>query len=118
MKTRCYLLTVLALGAFAFTTQAADKVPALPINGALKIAQDYLHGKGGALTIVALTLENATLRGETYWFAKWSAPIAGDKPELGLRIDMNGEITKVVGGGAAAAVPGPGQQRQGARNIR
>ena len=116
MKTRRCLLTVLALVAFAFTTHAADKAPALPIEGALKIAQDYLKGKDGARVIVALTLENATLRGETYWFAKWSAPIfGGEKPELGLRIEMNGEITKIVGGGA---VPGVGQQRVGARNIR
>ena len=116
MKTRRCLLAVLALVAFAFTTHAVDKAPALPIEGALKIAQDYLKGKDGVRTIVALTLEHATLRGETYWFAKWSAPIlGGDKPELGLRIDMSGELTKVVGGGP---VPGPGQQRMGARNIR
>ena len=116
MKTRRCLLAVLALVAFAFTTHAADKAPALPIEGALKIAQDYLKGKDGARVIVALTLETATLRGETYWFAKWSAPIlGGEKPELGLRIEMNGDLTKIVGGGA---VPGVGQQRQGARNIR
>ncbi len=116
MKTPRSLFAILALVAFAFTTHAADKAPALPIEGALKIAQDYLKAKDGARVIVALTLENATLRGETYWYAKWSSPIlGGDKPELGLRIDMNGEITKIVGAGA---VPGPGQQRVGARNIR
>ena len=116
MKTPRCLLAVLALVAFAFTTHAADKAPALPIEGALKIAQDYLKGKDGARVIVALTLENATLRGETYWFAKWSSPIlGGEKPELGLRIEMSGELTKIVGGGA---VPGVGQQRVGARNIR
>ena len=116
MKTHRCLLAVLALVAFAFATHAADKAPALPIEGALKIAQDYLKGKDGARVIVALTLENTTLRGETYWFAKWSSPIlGGEKPELGLRIDMNGDITKIVGGGA---VPGTGQQRVGARNIR
>ena len=118
MKTPRFFCTLFVLVAFAFTAQATEKNPSLPIEGALKIAQDYLKGKGGASVIVALTLETATLRGETYWFAKWSAPLAGDKPELGLRIDMNGDIAKVVGGGAAAAVPGPGQQRQGARNIR
>ena len=116
MKALRRLLIVCALVAFAFTTHAADKAPALPIEGALKIAQDYLKGKDGARVIVALTLENATLRGETYWYAKWSSPIlGGEKPELGLRIEMNGEITKIVGGGA---VPGPGQRRVGAQNIR
>ena len=116
MKTPRCLLAVLALVAFAFTTRAADRVPALPIEGALKIAQDYLKGKDGTRTIVALTLENATLRGETYWFAKWSAPIlGGERPELGLRIEMNGEFMKIAGGGA---VPGAGQRRVGSRNIR
>ena len=116
MKTPRCLLAVLALVAFAFTTHAADKTPALPIEGALRIAQDYLKGKDGARFIVALTLEHTTLRGETYWYAKWSAPIlGGERPELGLRIEMNGDITKIVGGGAA---PGTGQRRVGARNIR
>ena len=116
MKTPRCLFAVIALVTFAFTTHAADKAPALPIEGALKIAQDYLKGKDGARVIVALTLESATLRGETYWYAKWSSPIlGGDKPELGLRIEMNGDLTKIVGGGS---VPGPGQARVGARNIR
>jgi len=88
----------------------------MPIDGALKIAKDYLKERGAAQTIVALTLENATLRGESYWFAKWASPIlGGDKPELGLRIGMNGEVSKIVGGGAA---PSAGPQRVGARNIR
>ena len=116
MKTPCLFFAFVALVAFAFTTHAADKALALPIEGALKIAQEYLKGKPEPRAIVALTLENVTLRGETYWFAKWASPIlGGERPELGLRIDMNGEITKIVGGGA---VPGEGQRRVGARNIR
>ena len=116
MKTRRWLVGLVALVACAFTAHAADKAPALPIEGALKIAQVYLKGKAEPRAIVALTLENVTLRGETYWFAKWASPIlGGERPELGLRIDMNGEITKIVGGGP---VPGEGQRRVGARNIR
>ena len=117
MKTSRLILAAVALVAFAFTTYAADKAPALPIEGALKIAQDYVKEKGEPRAIVALTLENVTLRGETYWFAKWASPIlGGERPELGLRIDMNGEVTKVVSGGAAAVAAG--KQRVGARNIR
>ena len=117
MKTPRLLVGILALAAFAFTTHAADKAPALPIEGALKIAQEYLKGKPEPRAIVALTLEHVTLRGETYWFAKWASPIlGGERPELGLRIDMHGEITKVVSGGAAAVAAG--KQRVGARNIR
>ena len=117
MKAPRLLLGFVALVACAFATQAADKAPALPIEGALKIAQEYLKGKPEPRAIVALTLENVTLRGETYWFAKWASPIlGGERPELGLRIDMNGEVTKVVSGGAAAVAAG--RQRGGARNIR
>ena len=116
MKTSRLFFAVVALAAFTCTTHAADKAPTLPIEGALKIAQGYLKGKAEPREIVALTLENATVRGGSYWFAKWASPIlGGDKPELGLRIDMNGEITKIVGSGAA---PGVGQQPVGARNIR
>lgn len=116
MKTPRCLLAALALVVFAFTTHAADKAPALPIEGALKIAQDYLKGKGEPRTIVALTYETPVLGGASYWFAKWSSSIlGGDRPELGLQIDMRGELTKVVGGGS---VPGPGQRRIGARDIR
>jgi hypothetical protein len=116
MKAPRLLLAAASIVAIAFTTHAADRPPALPIDGALKIAKDYLKGRADSPAIVALTLENATLRGETYWYVKWASPIlGGDKPELGLRIDMNGEVTKIVGGGAAPSV---GRQRVGARNIR
>ena len=117
MKTPRLMLAAVALVAFCFTTHAADKAPVLPIEGALKIAQDYLKGKAESRVIMALTLENVTLRGETCWFVKWASPIlGGERPELGLRIDMNGEVTKVVSGGAAAVAAG--KQRVGARNIR
>lgn len=116
MKTLRLLLAAAVAFAFAFSAGAADRAPALPIEGALKIAKDYLKERGDSRAIVALTLENATLRGDFYWYAKWATPIPGaEKPELGLRIDMNGEITKVVGAGAPRP---PGQQRVGARNIR
>ena len=119
MKTPRLLPIVVALVAFTFTAHAADKAPALPIEGVLKIARDYAKGKPGPRAIVALTLENATLRGDSYWYVKWASPIlGGDKPELGLRIDMKGEVTKIVGAGGGGAVPGVGQQRVGARNIR
>ena len=116
MKTPRCLLAVLALVAFACTTHAADKAPALPIEGALRIAQDYLKGKGEPRAIVALTYETPTLGGASYWYVRWSAPVlGGEKPELGLQIDMKGELTKIVGGGAQ---PGPGQRRFGAREMR
>lgn len=116
MKTLRHLLFVCALVASVFTAAAADKAPALPIDGALKIAQDYLKGKGESRVIVSLTYETPTLGGASYWYVRWSAPIVGgDQPELGLQIDMKGELTKVVGGGAQ---PGPGQRRFGAREMR
>ena len=116
MKTLRRFLVVCALAASVFTSAAADKMPALPIEGGLKIAQDYLKGKGESRAIVSLTYETPTLGGASYWYVRWSAPIlGGDKPELGLQIDMKGELTKVVGGGSQ---PGPGQRRFGARDMR
>ncbi len=118
MKTslRLRLFAAAVLFAFACTSQAVDRAPALSIEAALKIAQDYLKEKPAPPAIVALTLESATLRGQKVWFARWSSPIfGGPKPEIGLQIDMSGEMTKVVSGGGE---PGKGQRRYGARDMR
>ena len=54
MKTPRLFLAVVALVACACTARAAEKAPALPIEGALKIAQEYLKGKAEPRAIVAL----------------------------------------------------------------
>jgi hypothetical protein len=126
------LVVLLALGASPSITRASDKGPALNIEGALKIAQDYLKGvsPADARSIVALTLEKPTITGAPYWYARWSSPIVGEsKAEIGLRIDMNGSLTKVIseggkgsgvawgGGGSSVPVPGVGSQKYGVRDM-
>lgn len=116
MKTVLHLAILCAFLAFLGTAAAAEKAPALPIEGALKIALDYLKEKPEPRAIVALTYETPALGGASYWHVRWSAPFfGGAKPELGLQIDMKGELTRIVGGGPQ---PGPGQRRYGARDMR
>ncbi len=115
MKNSLCFAVAASLMALAFPARA-EKAPTLPIDAALKLAQDYLKGQPNPPAIVALTLEEATLRGRKIWYAKWSQPIfGGPKPEVGLQIEMNGEFVKVVTG---AGEPGKGQRRYGVRDMR
>ena len=127
------LLAVLALVAMPTDTPAAEKAPVLDIEGALKIAQNYLKGAAPSEPrfLVALTLEKPTMTGAPYWYARWSSPIVGaTKAEIGLRIDMTGSLTKVMaeggkgsggvtwgGGGPSVPVPGVGSQKYGVRDM-
>jgi hypothetical protein len=123
---------MLVLGTMPATMRAADNAPALNIEAALKIAQDYLKGAAPSdpRFLVALSLEKPTVTGASYWYARWSSPIiGGSKAEVGLRIDMDGSLTKVVseggggssttwgGGGPSAPIPGVGSQKFGVRNM-
>ena len=105
MKTPCCFLVVLALCALAFTTHAAEKAPALPIEEALKLAQGYVQRNDPKAVLVGLTLEkSAILSGTYHWYAKWASPILRDgKSEIGLEIGMDGALTRVVGRGALNA---------------
>ena len=129
---RLPLIVLLALGALPANVRAADKAPALDIEGALKIAQNYLKGAtpSDPRFLVELTLERPTLTGASYWYARWSSPIVGaGKAEVGLRIAMDGSLTKVMserGGGSGVAwggsgpsvpVPGVGSQKYGVRDM-
>ena len=124
MKSLTSLLSIVAFGALSISSFAADRPQGLSIEDALKIAENYLRSANPSepRSIVALTLETTTVRGASYWYAKWSGPIlSGDsKPELGLRIDMDGSLTKVVASnrGPGNVVPGVGEQKFGARNMR
>ena len=101
MKTLRRLLAVLALGACAFTSRAAEKAPAMPIAEALKLAQGYVQRNDAKAVIVALTLEKSALLSGTYhWYAKWASPLLRDgKREIGLEIAMDGGLTRIVGRG-------------------
>lgn len=118
MKSIRLLLLILTLAVSSVSAFAADNVPALPIDQALKIAQDHLQKGGIDRAIVSLVLEQNTLR-STYWYAKWSTPIDdGPKKEIGLRIDMDGTVTRFVTGPGGGHEPPVGQRPVGARNIR
>lgn len=115
MKTPLCLAVAATFVAFAFPAQA-ERAAVLPIESALKLAQDYLKGQPNPPTVVALTLQDATIRGRKIWYARWSsAIIGGEKPEIGLQIEMNGDLVKVVTG---AGEPGPGRRRYGVRDMR
>ena len=133
MKRFSLLLAMLALCAMPAKIRATDKAPALDIEGALKIAQNYLKGAAPSdpRFLVGLTLEKPTLTGASYWYARWSSPIVGEgKAEIGLRIGMDGSLTKVMsggggggsvvtwgGGGPSVPVPGVGSQKYGVRDM-
>jgi len=127
MKPLRLLALILALATTRLTASAADKAVSLPIDQALKIAQDYLeqHGAAADHQIISITLEAAAL-GTTYWYAHWSPAISdGQKRQIGMRIDMDGTTTLFVHGSSAVASggntadfdPPVGQRRQGARNL-
>lgn len=118
MKSHRLLPLILALAVSSVSAHAADNVPALPIGQALQIAQEHLQKGGVERAIVGLVLEQGTFH-STYWFAKWSAPIDdGPKKEIGLRIDMDGTITRFVTGPGGGHEPPVGQRPVGARSIR
>lgn len=106
MKTLRLLAATLALCAVTGTAVAAEKAPALPIEKALQLAQDYLKRNNAKPAIVALSLEkSALLGGKVRWYAKWSAPVQRDgKSEIGLEISMDGTLTRVVGRGALSGL--------------
>src|ERR1700693_486494 len=95
MKTLRLLPLIIALAFTTLPAIAADDA-AITIDQALKIAQDYLQKSGADRSIVGITLERSPL-GSGYWWAKWSSVISdGTHKESGLRIDMDGSITRFL----------------------
>jgi hypothetical protein len=121
MKHLRLLLLLLAFAASTVTASAADKTPTLPIDQALKIAQDYLTQKGAATDhqIISITLEAAGVS-KLFWYAHWQPAIAGDenqKKVTGMHIDMDGSTSLVVTGPTGGYDPPVGKRPYGARNI-
>jgi len=118
MKKLRLLPVLLAVLAFAGSALAAD-APTLPIDQALKIAQDYLAKHGAAdHQVIGLTLEQASLH-STYWYAHWSPAIEdGTRKQTGLRIEMDGSVTLFVTAPGGGNEPPVGQRKFGARNMR
>ena len=98
MKSLVHTLLALSVGVSAF---AAEEKPALPIEKALTIAQDYLQkgGHAGSTAIAGLSVERASLGSKkTQWYAKWapSIPLDGGRKEFGIEIAMDGTIARIV----------------------
>jgi Flp pilus assembly protein TadG len=118
MKTFRPLILLLALAFASLPVLAADSTSAATIDQALKIAQDYLQKSGTDRTVIGVTLERSTL-GTTYWWAKWSSAFGeGAHKETGLRIDMDGSITRFVAAPSGGYDRPAGQRPQGARTMR
>ncbi|MGB8168469.1 MAG: hypothetical protein WCF18_13310 [Chthoniobacteraceae bacterium] len=101
--------------------------PAVPIEQALKLAMTHLADRGlaGQHYIGSLTLEDSTLTGgKRFWYARWEPSIRTENTkESGLRIDMDGSLSRLTSGGPGGGSGGgradlPGQRRVGARSIR
>ena len=126
MKRNRFLLSLLAFATLGASALAGSPLPTLPIDQALKIAQDYLqqHGVADQIKITGLVVEQSSPK-VIYWYAKWSAPIeTGKKKENGLRIDMDGSITRFVdspdspsNNSTWAGEKPQGQRRMGARDM-
>lgn len=98
MKSLVHALIALTISASAF---AADEKPALPIEKALSIAQDYLkkQGHAGPIAIAGLSVESAAFGSKkTRWYAKWapSIPLDGGRKEFGIEIEMDGTVARIV----------------------
>ena len=96
MKSLLHALLVLSVGASAF---AAEEKPALPIEKALAIAQDYLRKSGHATAIAGLSVERDSLGSKSgHWYARWAPAIAleGGRKEFGIEINMDGTLARIV----------------------
>ena len=97
MKT-LHLGSALFLAALPISLHAA---PAVSVEQAAAIAQAQLKERGltDRVFVTSLALEKDGLaRGDRYWYARWSAnlPLEERKTELGVRINMDGSVVRVV----------------------
>ena len=100
-----------ALAMFLFAAAAfGGGAPRLDAVRAAKIASDYLATLGpGAPYIVSVTLERLSLlQAGQSWVIRWSDPfVTGGERELGLRVNYDGTIVRLVAEKPAAAkIPG------------
>ena len=100
MKPLHLVLAVLAL------TASALAAPSLRIDQAATIAEKHLKERGldGSRFVTSLSLDRDSLRSkERYWYARWSENVKLEerKTELGIRINMDGSIVRMVEGPAS-----------------
>jgi hypothetical protein len=106
IRLRSSVLPLIALAVLAFSPAAsAGEAPRIDAVRAAKIATDYLRTQGSnAPHIVSLALEKPALAtGGSVWTARWSKPIPADgESELGLRVNPDGSIVRLVEGKSTA----------------
>jgi hypothetical protein len=82
----------------ALATASAWAEPGLPIDKALKIANNYLKENGRKDTFIkSITLDPTSLSKNQYvWAAMWGEPVLLDenKRESGIEIQMDGSIAR------------------------
>lgn len=89
--------------AFSFFAMSAVAAPTVPIDQAAAVAQAHLRERGleGSRFVSSLVLERESLgRGKHYWYARWSETVKleGQKTEVGLRINMDGSLVRLIEG--------------------
>ncbi len=85
-------------------------VPTLTVDQAANLAQQHLKERGlaGSRYVASLVLEKeAMARGEQYWYARWSESVKLEerKKEVGLRINMDGSLVRIIDGPTAQPKP-------------
>jgi hypothetical protein len=96
----------LAIAASLFLVSSVLAGPSLGIDQAANLAQQHLKERGltGQRYVASLALEKeAIARGEDYWYARWSESVKLEdrKKELGVRINMDGSLVRIIEGPAA-----------------
>lgn len=95
-------LILIAAAALILGAGSADAAPGprLQVDQAASLAQAHLKERGleSRVFVRALTLESTTVTsGKGYWYARWSEVVEGEeKKEVGLRINMDGSLVRVV----------------------
>ncbi|MHA3773522.1 hypothetical protein ACXR0O_18465 [Verrucomicrobiota bacterium sgz303538] len=98
--------TLLSAACIAVLASSVVAAPQISIDQAISLAQQHLKERGldGDRYITSLALEKDSItRGNQYWYARWSESVKLEdrKTELGLRINMDGSVVRIVEGPAA-----------------
>jgi hypothetical protein len=112
MKTLRFVTVFLLLA-----VTSALGAPSMTVDKAASVAQQHLKERGLADSrfVSSLILERTSIgRGEQYWYARWSESVKLEeqKTEIGLRINMDGSLVRMVEG------PGSKPKPHRARNDR
>ncbi len=91
------------VAALALSGISYASAPDLTVDKAAALAQKELkdHGLEGRVFITSCAIEvSGIVKGDRHWVAMYSEAIPGDdqKKEVGLRINMNGDVIHLVQG--------------------